>query len=336
MTRSTLGRIARYTFTAAVVVLLVLFARTVNWHEAWASMRSASLPLLAAAIIVNLLSLLIRGVRWWILLRASGSPSLWLALKASVAGAGLNNVLVANGGDAARIVFVTRASGVPASKVLATAALDRIFDPIGFIFMLAWGVVAFHLPPQMDQLRWPALIGVALITAVLVWLARRATTSPPAPEHIPERRTVPRGWKSRLRAWVVEFGGSMRDLATGPRILGIIVLTLLAWVGQLVTFVCAAAAAHVTLPVPGSLAALLAVNVSLIIRATPGNVGFFQFAYALSTEPFGVTKEAAIAVSLLIQTLQIIPVTLLGVALAPEFLLRKRNVPELRGTTNTL
>jgi hypothetical protein len=38
---------------------------------------------------------------------------------------------------------------------------------------------------------------------------------------------------------------------------------------------------------------------------------------------FGADRDAAIAASLLLQTLQIIPVTLLGVAMAPEFLLKR-------------
>jgi hypothetical protein len=68
---------------------------------------------------------------------------------------------------------------------------------------------------------------------------------------------------------------------------------------------------------------LLGINVGLIIRATPGNVGFFQFVYALMAEQFGVSRNDAIAVSLLIQTIQILPLTLLGIALAPEFIFRK-------------
>src|SRR5439155_13926307 len=71
------------------------------------------------------------------------------------------------------------------------------------------------------------------------------------------------------------------------------------------------------------LACLLGINVGLIIRATPGNVGFFQFVYALMAEQFGVARNDAIAVSLLIQTLQILPLTVLGVALAPEFIFRR-------------
>jgi hypothetical protein len=38
---------------------------------------------------------------------------------------------------------------------------------------------------------------------------------------------------------------------------------------------------------------------------------------------FGVARNDAIAVSLLIQTLQILPLTLLGIALAPEFIFKR-------------
>src|SRR5258705_374085 len=200
----------RWAISAAILVFLIVFARTIDWHAAWSSMRHASLPLLAAAIGVNILSVLIKGVRWWLFLRPIGITSLPLAIRATIAGAGLNNVLVASGGDAARVVFVSRVSGVPSSTVLASMALEL-----------------------------------------------------------------------------------------------------------------AAAAAHVNLPLAGSLACLLGINVGLIIRATPGNVGFFQFVFALMAEQFGVSRDDAIAVSLLIQTLQILPLTLLGIALAPEFIFRR-------------
>jgi uncharacterized membrane protein YbhN (UPF0104 family) len=99
-------------------------------------------------------------------------------------------------------------------------------------------------------------------------------------------------------------------------------LSLMAWACQLWTFQLAAAAAHVSIPLAGSLACLLGINVGLIIRATPGNVGFFQFVYALTAGQFGVPRDAAIAVSLLIQTIQILPLTVVGIALAPEFIFR--------------
>ena len=45
----------RWGFSAVILAFLIYFATKINWHEAWNSMRHASLPLLAAAIGVNIL-----------------------------------------------------------------------------------------------------------------------------------------------------------------------------------------------------------------------------------------------------------------------------------------
>src|SRR4051812_23803307 len=311
----------RWAISAAILVFLILFARTIDWHAAWNSMRHASMPLLAAAIGVNFLSVLVKGVRWWLFLRPIGIPSLWLAIRASVAGAGLNNVLVASGGDAARVVFVSRVAGVPSSTVLASMALERLFDPIGFVILLVFGVLVFELPPQFERWKVPAEILLVVIVALLVFFVY--ATRRMKPEHVPERRAKPRTFMGKFRAYFVSFGQTAGRLATGPRFLGAIVLSLGSWACQLWTFDLAASAAHVPMPLAGSLACLLGINVGLIIRATPGNVGFFQFVYALMAEQFGVARNDAIAVSLLIQTLQILPLTLLGIVLAPEFIFKR-------------
>jgi uncharacterized protein (TIRG00374 family) len=298
-----------------------MFARTIDWSAAWHSMRNASLPLLAAAIGINILSVVIKGIRWWLFLRPAGIKSLPLALRATVAGAGLNNVLVASGGDAARVVFVSRASGVSSATVLASVALEKLFDPIGFVMLLVGGVLVFNLPPQFERWRVPAEILLVLIVVGLgffVYATRHAK-----PEHVPERRAVPRTFIGRAKAYMTNFGKTARLLASGPRFAMAIVLSLLSWAAQLATFAYSASAAHVSMPIAGSLACLLAINVGLILRATPGNVGFFQFAYALMAQQFGVSRNDAIAVSLLIQTIQILPLTVLGIVLAPEFIFKR-------------
>ena len=311
----------RWAISAAILIFLILFARTIDWHAAWNSMRHASLPLLAAAIGVNILSVLIKGVRWWLFLRPIGIKSLPLAIRATIAGAGLNNVLVANGGDAARVVFVSRVSGVSSSTVLASLALEKLFDPIGFVILVVFGVLAFSLPPQFERWKVPAeltLVAIVLLLVFFVYATRHIK-----PEHVPERRAKPRTWWGKVRAYLTSFGQTAGRLATGPRFLAAMALSLLAWACQLWTFQLAAAAAHVPIPLAGSLACLLGINVGLIIRATPGNVGFFQFVYALTAGQFGVPRDDAIAVSLLIQSIQILPLTLLGIALAPEFIFRR-------------
>lgn len=315
------ARSLRLAATVAILGFLIVFARTIDWSAAWRSMTQASLPLLLAAVAANLISTGIKGVRWWIFLKPAGSPSLPLAMRASIAGAGLNNVLVANGGDAARVVFVSRATGLPASRIVATLALERLFDPVGFVILLVAAPFFAELPPTLDKWRRPAEVVLAAIAVLIVYFVYKSRDI--TPEHIPERRAEPRGLWGRIRASLSAFAMSTRSLTTGPRFAAALALSLLAWIGQLATFALAAAAANVSIPMAGSLIALLLVNLGFVLRLTPGNVGLFQFMYALAAERFGVQREAAIAVSLLIQTLQIIPLTVLGIALAPEFIFRR-------------
>src|SRR2546423_15379114 len=82
----------RLGLTAIILVMLVLFARKVNWHATWAAMRTASLPLLLIAALLNIGSIIVKAVRWWVFLRPIGVRRFLLALKAPFAGAGLNNV----------------------------------------------------------------------------------------------------------------------------------------------------------------------------------------------------------------------------------------------------
>ena len=317
---SATGRYLRWILTAAIVVFLVLFARTVDWTAAWQSMRSASMPLLALALGVNFLSVIIKGVRWWLFLKPAGSPSLPLAIRATIAGAGLNNVLVANGGDAARVVFVARATGIPSSTVLATLALERLFDPVGFVILIVYGAAAYTLPPALERWLIPAALALALIAILIGWFLRSARKP-----HVPveDAFAPPRGPWGRFRRYVTVFAKSTRSLATPQRFFWALVISMLAWILQVLTFKYAAEAAHVSLSTAASIATLIAVNLGLLLRATPGNVGFFQFVFAVTAAQFGVARNDAIAVSLLIQTIQIIPVALIGVALAPEFIFRR-------------
>ena len=334
--KTPLFRALRLLLVVGVVVLLVMFARTVNWHEAWHSIRNADRRWLLAATLANLVSIAVKGVRWWIFLRPVGVNRFWLAQRATLAGAGLNNVLVANGGEAARVVFVARASNAPAGTILATLAIERVFDLVGYVLFLAVAALALPLPDALERWRWPAAATLIVALGLLYWMVLRARVRrasgvlavfdaiPPVDAGLLARSGV------RLRNARGQFLNAMAQIAGFRRFSAALLLSILAWGLQLATFAWTATAAGLHLPLAGDVATLLAVNLGFLFRATPGNVGFFQLAYALAAVHFGTTRDHAIAVALLIQTLQIIPVTLLGVAIAPQFLVRRKK-PKILG-----
>jgi uncharacterized protein (TIRG00374 family) len=310
-------RIVRIALTGLIVVFLVLFARKVNWHDIWRTMRSTALPVLLAAAAVNLASIIVKAIRWWVFLRPIGARSFPLALRATFAGAGLNNVLVANGGEAARVVFVARAAHVPSAKVLATLALERLFELVGYVVLLALAASFLTLPGALGRVKPFAILLLAGMLALLVWLIRR----PDVVETVAGPK--PATWHGRLRAYGSRFVRTIGQVSNGPRFLVALFLSVLAWALQVATYQLTARAAHLPMTTVATVAALLAVNLGFALRATPGNVGVFQAAYAAAAAGFGLDYNAAVAVAFLIQAQQIIPVTLLGVALAPEFIFKQ-------------
>jgi uncharacterized protein (TIRG00374 family) len=306
----------RIGLTVLILVMLVLFARKVNWHATWLAMRSASLPLLVAAALINVASILVKAVRWWIFLRPIGVKSLWLVTKATFAGAGLNNVLVANGGEAARVVFVARSAHVPSAKVLATLALERLFELVGYVVMLSLAATFLQLPAQLEKAKYFAVAALVLMGALLAWLLKR----PDVIETVAGPK--PATWQGRLKQYGSRFVSTIGAVSSGPRFIAALLLSVTAWALQVATYQMTARAAHFPMTTVATVAALLAVNLGFALRATPGNVGLFQLAYAATAAAFGMDKDQAIAVAFLIQAQQILPVTLLGVALAPEFIFK--------------
>jgi uncharacterized protein (TIRG00374 family) len=257
-------------------------------------------------------------VRWWIFLRPIGVTSLWMAIRATFAGAGLNNVLVANSGEAARVIFVSRAAHVTSAKVLATLALERLFELIGYVIMLALAVSFLPLPSALERTRPFAWLALLLIAVMLVYLVRR----PEGAEQVALTTEV--GWRAKTRQYMKRFMHAISGISTGPRFSAALALSVAIWAMQVATYALTAEAAHLHLPLVGTVAAILAVNIGFAIRATPGNVGVFQMLYAATATAFGLDENQALAVAFLIQTQQILPVTILGIALAPEFIFQKR------------
>jgi uncharacterized protein (TIRG00374 family) len=315
--RRHVGKIVRGLILLAILAALVEFARTVNWHQTWLAIRSTSPGVLAAAAVVNLLSLALKGVRWWIFLRPIGVSSLWLAMRATFAGAGLNNILIANGGEAARVIFVARSAHVPSEKVLATLALERLFELVGYVVLLALAVTFLSLPPSLERTRPLAIAALIIVIGLLVYLVKH-----------PEKGDIPalegEGLLRRVKAYGRRFLRTLTGISTGPRFAASLVISVVVWGMQVWTYQLTAEAAHFHLSTVGTVAAILAVNLGFAIRATPGNVGVFQMMYAVTAAAFGLDKDQATGVAFLIQAQQILPVTLLGLLAAPKLIFAKR------------
>jgi uncharacterized protein (TIRG00374 family) len=125
-----------------------------------------------------------------------------------------------------------------------------------------------------------------------------------------------------VRAYLGRFAAAMTGLPTPRRLVPALALSLLSWAGQALVYHLTARAVGLPAGFVASVAAMLAVNLAFLVQVTPGNVGIFQLIYALVMAAYGVSHHAAVGAAVVIQALQILPVTALALLLAPELALR--------------
>jgi uncharacterized protein (TIRG00374 family) len=310
-------RVLRVAMLLGVAALLVAFGRSVDWRATALVVRSADPTLVGAALALNLFSLALKGVRWWVFLRPLGTVPLSLVLRATFAGASLNNLVVAQGGEGARVLMVSRAAGIPSAGVLAALALERVLDMVSYLVLLVGAAWMLELPDHVRQWRAGAAGVLAIAVLALAVLGATATRATPA---IATDSTPSSGIGGRLARYLRRVRGDVAVVASPARLTAAMLLSLAAWSLQVATYHLTARAAHLPLPLAGSVAAMLAVGISFLVRATPGNVGVFQVIYALTARSFGIAEGPAVAAALLIQTVQVVPTVVLGTLLAPRLL----------------
>lgn len=321
--RLTNKRFLHGALTLGMVALLVYYARTVHWDAAWHAIRSASLWLLLLAALANIATVVAKALVWWLFLRPVGAPSLGLAMRATFAGAGINNLLIANSGEAARAVLVTRSSEASGTGVVAALALERLFDLIGYVLVLIGAAFLFPVPENVARWRPEAIVMLVAIVVVLIALLAHAPHPPPADTH------VTGVFKRVVRAFE-RFIERLAHIVTIKRMGAALALTVVNWATQIASYHLTALAAHFPISLAGSITAMLLVNVGFLVRATPGNMGVFQLVYAVTAQAMGLSSDAAVGVALLLQLVQNAPVTVLGAALAPDLMLaarRKKKAP---------
>jgi uncharacterized membrane protein YbhN (UPF0104 family) len=312
--RSALARYRRPLAIAAAAVLLGLagaeYVHHVNWRSTLAVIRHASLLILGLATAFHLVSLLSKAGAWLVCLRALGAGGYRIVARATFVGATLNGLFMGSVGEAGRVMIMARATGLHAYAVLTTVALERLLNTAGFVAVLC---VALVITP-LRVAAAPAALAAAALIAAAVWLARTSRSqkrSARARRAGGRMRRFQRVWRIHAR----RIARIARRVITPRRLALAVPLTLLDWTCQLVSYHLVARAAHLPLGITGSLVALLAVNVGLVARMTPGNIGVFELAYATAAHSLGAPMDAALGVGMLIHLAQDLPTIVLGVIL---------------------
>jgi glycosyltransferase 2 family protein len=304
-----------------VTVLLLAWAlHGVDARAVLGHMQRADPLLFAAAIALATATFPLRTARWRVILRdADGRPFSWTPLwHATAVGFMANNVLPARAGEFARAYLAKRQLPVPFTTALASIGVERIFDGLLMVALLAAAVASPSFPHDatvggatLSQIAFwaAALFSVVLVVALLV--AHR-----PAPWLGVLTRvlntTLPARQAARLLRVAEHLVAGLAVLKSPARFATVTAWSLVLWTVNGLSFaVCFRAFG---LPVPWQGAFLLQglIGFGVALPSSPGFFGPFEAVTRITLGLYGIGADQAVSYAVAYHLGGFLPITLLG------------------------
>ena len=299
---------------AAAVVLLsvvstvLVWWRGPEWGRVWNAFELVSWHWVAAAVGLNLLSILARALAWRTVVDQAITPAPPFGRVFSAYSVGLlgNAALPGRVGELARVAVLSRrmerGRGATAT-LLGTVFAHRVFDLFPALVLIAYVLLTAEIPHwAVTSLVVVAGLGVVLFAFALV------------------------GGRIRQHPALHELGRARRLVSTARQGLGVMKTPLaavvavwfqsLGWFLQLLAVWATMRAFEIDAPLHAAALVLLLMNVATVFPLWPGNIGLLQAAVALPLVSYGVAYARGFAYGLGLQMIEVF----VGVGLGLTFL----------------
>ncbi|HXH63723.1 MAG TPA: lysylphosphatidylglycerol synthase transmembrane domain-containing protein [Gemmatimonadales bacterium] len=305
---------------AITIASLAWAVQGVRWGEFLSVLRTVQPLYLLGTVILATLTFPLRAARWRVMLRdEQDRPFPWAPLWHSVAiGFMANNILPARAGEVARAYVVKRQLPVRFTTALGTIGVERIFDALLMLGLMALAIAAPSFPKSADvgsvslaRLANGAavLFGAALVAAFIVALRPAAWVGMIdriARGVLPTRFAEP---AVRAAEGVISGLGVLRRPG---RFAALLFWSVVQWLVNAASFALCFRAFGLAVPPEGALLLQGALGFGVAIPSSPGFAGVFEKATQLSLGLYGVAATPALAYALTYHVATFIPITVLG------------------------
>ncbi len=315
----------RFKFWLGILISVGLLAWMVWWigpdnlPGIWKAAKKINPWYLSAAVIFNLAIYIIRALRWrYLMAPVKKRVKLSHLYSATMVGFMANNLLPARLGEFVRAYVIGRRENVPKSSAFATIVVERVFDSLS-VFVLLLVVLAL-MPASIsngqnaEKIRWMRTVSLAMGAVIVVMLGLIISRQD---FFIKTIGGFLRRYSSKLADRATEF---MEKFVHGlsvikrPRLLvPIILLSAVHWGVLWIPVYIIFKGDGLNLGVWASAFTFVVIAVAVALPSTPGSIGPFQAAVALTlTTAFNIQKEQAGALAIVMWALGYIPVVIVG------------------------
>jgi uncharacterized protein (TIRG00374 family) len=288
---------------------IFILVRSVDIAAGFAVLRTASLAWIGVMLVATTVDVGARGARWRTLLAPIAPLPYLRVLGYTYIGYLANNVLPARLGELYRSHALGEGEGISRTTVLGTVVVERVVDTVMVVAIASVAVLVLSVRGVMTS---AVLLGLAFVSLLVIVLGLGIVA-----HRLPGAGRV----AAIVERWprILELARRLREglaVAGRPRILvAALAFSALAWAASTLTFLAAGQAVGVQLTI--AQAALITSGVALvtIIPSGPGYVGTFELTVVGIAAGFGIPRDAAFALGLLVH-LMILATTSIGGVIA--------------------
>jgi uncharacterized protein (TIRG00374 family) len=275
--------------------------RGIDWRQVWRTLETTRLSYLGLVLALSTAALLLRAVRWRVLLRSGGPVHVATAFWATCAGYFGNNYLPARAGELIRTMMIDAEAKLGRTFVLTTALSERIVDAITLVLISS--LVLLTLPSRPGWYASAAkpfaiagicgVLGIAILPKLERFWVR-----------VLERGPIPDRFREKLRHILEQILFGLRAFHDVRRLGAYLSLTAVIWFMDAVNTTLVARAVGISLNLPTAYLLITGLGLGSALPSTPGYVGIYQFVAVTVLLPFGFPQAAVIAYTLLFQVIQ--------------------------------
>lgn len=296
---------------SAILLMLVINNVRAEGDQLKDALGSTDWTLLIPAIALYFAGVLLRSIRWGMLLPEYG-VKLWTLFRALVVGFTINNLLPFRMGEVARAYLLARWGFVPYGATVASLVVERVLDGLSLSLLL---LVALWLVPSAPS--YLSAVGVIAGCGFFIGLALVALAAWRADALIMLVGFVARRMPRRLGPPMIgaarNFARSLGVVHDAGRLVRLVGLSLVAWCCELGLFFVLMISLGITTSYPSALLIGSAANFATLLPSSPGYAGTFDAALiAAAQDALHISAGMAAAYDVIVHATLILPVVIVG------------------------
>ena len=296
--------------------LLYLALHKVDFREVVLHVKSARPAPIIVAVTLATLTFVLRIFRWQLLLlgndgRRLGPGPLWHAI---AMGFMANNVLPLRVGEVVRTYAAARLTDTRFSSVLASIAVERLFDAVAVITLLGLGLLTATLPADavagFGVERIVTFAGLAAFAGLAI--AGLVVAFPLGAEAMVRRFVPAERLATRMIAMIEGVRHGLSVLRSPTRVIGVILWSFAVWGVSALSFYVMLGAFGIEVDFSGALLMQGLIMFGIALPSTPGYVGAFELPIIAVLALYDVPQSLAAAYALTYHVTTFLPITMLG------------------------